>query len=73
MLFAGIAADDKDAIGTFNLGDGVGHRSAAKGTHQTHHRRCVTKPGTVVNIVGANNCSGELHQSEVLFIGAFSR
>ncbi len=52
MVFCGIGANDKNALTLFrDIGDGVGHRTAAKSHHQTGDCAGVSQPGTVIDTV----------------------
>ncbi len=69
VLLDGVAAKDEDAFGLTNIGYRVGHGAGAKSTGKTDHGRCVTEPGTVVNIGRFQNRTGKLLHQVVLFIG----
>ena len=73
MILGGIGADDHDHVGMLDLVEGRGHRAGADAVDQRRHRRGVTEPRAVIDIVGAEAGADQLLEQIGLFVGAFGR
>jgi len=73
MARGGIGPDNENAPGIFDLADRICHGSASEGGGQTGHRGCVSEAGAVIDVVGADNRSGEFLRQIIFLVGYFSR
>jgi hypothetical protein len=71
--FGRVGADDHDAIGVFEVLDGVGGGAGAEGALHPDGGRGVAYPGATVNIVGADDRADELLHQVVFLVGATRR
>ena len=74
VLLGGVRADDEEALRV--LGDileRVRHGPRAEACHQTGDGSAVSEARTMVNIVRLHHLSRQLHDEEVLLVGAASR
>ena len=74
MVFSRIGANDEDALAIVgDVPDGVGHRTAAEGCHQTGDGSGVSQPGAVVDTMRRQHLPCEFAEDEILFVGALGR
>ena len=68
-----VGSDDENTVSMFELGNRVGHGSAAERSRQTGNSGCVTKARTMVHVVCADRCAHEFLKEVVFFVGTFCR
>ncbi len=70
MRFRRIGSGDEDAICVADLADGIGHCAPTEGLHEACNGAAVSKPGTVIDVIGADHCSHEFLEEVIILVGA---
>ena len=73
MGLGGVGTGNQNNFRVFDLVDRIGHGAAAEGGGKTCHRGGVSEAGTVVDVIGLQDCPGKFLQEIVLFIGVLGR
>lgn len=69
----GIGADDQDAVGGIQIGDGIGGGTGAEGALQAQGGGRMTHPRAAIDVVGADDRAHEFLHEVVFFIGGAGR
>lgn len=69
----GIGADDQDAVGGIQIGDGIGGGTGAEGALQAQGGGRMTHPRAAIDVVGADDGAHEFLHEVVFFIGGAGR
>jgi len=73
MILRGVGAYCQNQVCVFNFVNRISHCTAAECGGQTGHRYGVSKPGTVIDIVGADCRPHKFLEQVIFFIGATRR
>src|SRR4030042_6903323 len=73
MVFRGIGSGDQDHFGLLDFSNGYSHGTASKGRSQTGYGSGVSKPGTMIDVVGFKNPPDQLLHQIIFFIGGPGR
>ena len=73
MVLGRVGADDHDDVGVLDLVEGRGHGAGADALDQRRHRRGVTQPRAVIDVVVAEARADQLLEQIGFFVRAFGR
>lgn len=73
VRFSCIGSGNEHTVCIADFRDGVGHCATAEGLHEACYGAAVSKPGTVIDIIGSDHRAHEFLKEIVFFVGAAGR